>query len=246
MPKPKSQFHLDFSSLLGPLFFVWVLQILLPINVHNLVSEKENKLRLMMKLQGLSDLPYYIVTYVYLYLLYCCFLIVFMTFGTLIQLSFFTQNPLWLQMPFYWIWGHLLVAWSLYFASWFSSARLAVYLAVVCVIGSGLIANFLLNQFIVQGPEMIAEILQIIPSFGLYRILWEMSQYAFLRTWNGGNNGLTWKVIWDHDNDFGHILISFLIQWFLFLLMAWYNDQVSFIFLIFNSNYKMCSFLLGI
>jgi hypothetical protein len=30
-PKPASSVSLDFSSLLGPLFFTWVLQMLLPV-----------------------------------------------------------------------------------------------------------------------------------------------------------------------------------------------------------------------
>ena len=55
MPKGESALELDFSSLLGPLFFEWLMQLLLPVFVFTLVHEKEHSLRVMMKMQGLPD-----------------------------------------------------------------------------------------------------------------------------------------------------------------------------------------------
>lgn len=55
MPKGESTLELDFSSLLGPLFFEWLMQLLLPVFVFTLVHEKEHSLRIMMKMQGLPD-----------------------------------------------------------------------------------------------------------------------------------------------------------------------------------------------
>ena len=55
MPKVESSLQLDFSSLLGPLFFEWIMQLLLPVFVFTLVHEKEHSLRVMMKMQGLPD-----------------------------------------------------------------------------------------------------------------------------------------------------------------------------------------------
>jgi hypothetical protein len=51
MPKGASSLSLDFSSLLGPLFMMWFMQLLFPVNVHLLVHEKEKHLRQMMKMQ---------------------------------------------------------------------------------------------------------------------------------------------------------------------------------------------------
>ena len=42
-PKASSSITLDFSSLLGPLFFTWVVQMLLPIFLMQLVYEKEKR-----------------------------------------------------------------------------------------------------------------------------------------------------------------------------------------------------------
>jgi len=41
VPKPGSKVTLDFSSLLGPLFFAWLLELLIPVIVSELVQEKE-------------------------------------------------------------------------------------------------------------------------------------------------------------------------------------------------------------
>ena len=55
MPKQATRLQIDFSSLLGPLFFEWLMQLLLPVFVFSQVHEKEQSLRVMMKMQGLPD-----------------------------------------------------------------------------------------------------------------------------------------------------------------------------------------------
>lgn len=55
MPKEATRLQIDFSSLLGPLFFEWLMQLLLPVFVFSQVHEKEQSLRVMMKVQGLPD-----------------------------------------------------------------------------------------------------------------------------------------------------------------------------------------------
>ena len=65
MPKPKNTLNLDFSSLLGPLLYVWVVQLPMPVVLINIVYEKEFKLRTMMKMMGLSDTAYWLITFSY-------------------------------------------------------------------------------------------------------------------------------------------------------------------------------------
>ena len=42
MPKPTTKSEIDFSSLLGPLFFMWVIELLFPVILSSLVYEKQN------------------------------------------------------------------------------------------------------------------------------------------------------------------------------------------------------------
>lgn len=55
MPKSETGLLLDFSSIIGPLFFVWLVQLPLPWAVVQLVYEKQKRLRTMMKIHGLEN-----------------------------------------------------------------------------------------------------------------------------------------------------------------------------------------------
>ncbi|DBA88861.1 TPA: hypothetical protein ACH3X2_000106 [Trebouxia sp. C0005] len=225
MPKGESTLELDFSSLLGPLFFEWLMQLLLPVFVFTLVHEKEHSLRIMMKMQGLPDRVYYLVTYMWQMSVYIVFMAVFAIFGSAIGLKMFTKNSWGVQIMLYFLWGNVLCAGSLSFSAICRQARPAVLVAVIWVIMSGFGANLVLTQFIEQGPSIAATILQIIPSMGLFRGLYELSQYAFLADRNGGT-GLTWAKL--HDPGCGMITVwgIFAAEWVLFMTNAWYLDQV--------------------
>jgi hypothetical protein len=110
-PKPATTIRLDFSSLLGPLFFTWVVQMLLPIFLMQLVYEKEHRLRMMMKMHGLGDGAYWLVTYTWFWALYTLYMIIFMGFGAMIGLNMFTKNSLPVQVGGS-AWGLFLVVWG--------------------------------------------------------------------------------------------------------------------------------------
>lgn len=108
----------------------------------------------------------------------------------------------------------------------FRTAKLAVHTTVIWVIGSGLVSNLMLSQLVIRGPFWLANIMQVVPSFGLYRGLWELAQYAFLASGNGGD-GITWKKLQDDGNGMKWVCIVFSIEWMWAMFMAWYNDQVQ-------------------
>lgn len=119
-----------------------------------------------------------------------------------------------------------MTAWSFWIASVFKDSKSAVHTVIVWVIGSGLMGSFLLGPFVTQGPTWIAHAMQTVPSFGLYRGVWELAQYSFLASYNAGT-GLTWGSLKDDHNGMIRVLITFTIEWCIFLFGAWYNDQVS-------------------
>jgi len=169
MPKGATRLSLDFSSLLGPLFMMWFAQLLLPVNVYALVLEKERHLRIMMRMQGLREGVYYAVQYIWMISLYTAFILVFVAFGSAIGLRIFTLNSYSVQFVFYALWGNLLVSFSFFFAAWQREARPAVLLAVIYVIVTGFVANLVLVQYVESGPLIVANILELLPAFGLFR-----------------------------------------------------------------------------
>ncbi|GMH42708.1 hypothetical protein BSKO_10627 [Bryopsis sp. KO-2023] len=225
MPKTETQLEIDFSSLLGPLFFMWLLQLLLPVNVNSLMYEKENHLRIMMKMQGLDDRAFYIVNYMWQLFLYVVFIIVFVAYGSFIGLTMFTRSSLSVLAVFFFLWGNMMIAWGFWISSIFRTAKVAVHSTVMWVIGSGLVSNLMLSQIVIRGPYWLANVMQIVPSFGLYRGLWELAQYAFLASGNGAD-GLTWEKLNDEGNGMKWVFVSLSAEWAWTMFFAWYNDQV--------------------
>ncbi|RMZ55080.1 hypothetical protein APUTEX25_005706, partial [Auxenochlorella protothecoides] len=258
MPRGSSRLSLDFSSLLGPLFMMWFMQMLLPVNVYSLVHEKEENLRMMMKMQasrsrgglacwgggaggweprgswrrppvqnlcGLRDGVYFAVQYIWMVLLYCIFMGVFVLVGGGIGLKIFTMNSYSVQAVFYLIWGNLLASWSLYFSSLSRNARSAVLTSTVMIIVTGFVANLVLVQYVEHGPAVVARILQLLPSFALFRGLYELAQYAFLADRNGGP-GMTWASLRDPDNGMLTVWIILLVEWAVLPWVALYIEAV--------------------
>ncbi|KAF8701900.1 hypothetical protein HU200_033228 [Digitaria exilis] len=85
MPKVGTQPKFDLSSLLGPLFFTWIVQLLFPVILSYLVYEKQQKLKIMMKMHGLKDGPYWLITYAYFVALSAIYMILLLIFGSLID-----------------------------------------------------------------------------------------------------------------------------------------------------------------
>ncbi|GAA0183625.1 ATP-binding cassette [Lithospermum erythrorhizon] len=84
MPKHDLELRLDFSSLLGPLFFSWVIVQLFPVVLIAIVYEREHRLRIMMKMHGLNDGPYWMISYAYFLVLSSVYMLCFVVFGSVI------------------------------------------------------------------------------------------------------------------------------------------------------------------
>lgn len=74
------------------------------------------------------------------------------------------------QAVFYLLWGHALVCWSLWFASYYTSPQEAVLFCIAVVVFMGLVANLVVLQFVQAGPRWAASVLEAIaPPFALFR-----------------------------------------------------------------------------
>jgi hypothetical protein len=151
MPKPATRLTLDFSSLLGPVFFCWLTQLLLPIMLINLVYEKQQGLRIMMKMHGLGDGAYFSVQYLWFLLLYCAYMAVLIIVASAVNIGFFRRNSYGLQIVFYFVWGNCLVAFGFVLSTFFRVVKTAVVFGYLYTIGSGLLGYLLYQQLIERG-----------------------------------------------------------------------------------------------
>ncbi|KAL2340803.1 hypothetical protein Fmac_008743 [Flemingia macrophylla] len=88
MPKPETPIKFDLASLLGALFFTWVVLQLFPVALTSLVYEKQQKLRIMMKMHGLGDGPYWMISYGYFLAISILYMLCFVIFGSVIVIAY--------------------------------------------------------------------------------------------------------------------------------------------------------------
>ncbi|KAK4394440.1 ABC transporter A family member 7 [Sesamum angolense] len=148
MPKPETTLRLDFSSLLGPLFFTWVIIQLFPVVLTSLVYEKQHRLRIMMKMHGLGDGPYWMISYAYFLAISSVYMLCFVIFGSAIGLKFFTLNDYSIQFVFYFLYINLQISLAFLVADLFSNVKTATVAGYMMVFGTGLLGGFLFQFFL--------------------------------------------------------------------------------------------------
>ncbi|PIN20632.1 Lipid exporter ABCA1 [Handroanthus impetiginosus] len=227
MPKPETEIRLDFSSLLGPLFFTWVILKQFPVVLTALVYEKQHRLRIMMKMHGLGDGPYWMISYAYFLAISLIYMLCFVIFGSAIGLKFFTLNDYSIQFVFYFLYINLQIALAFLVADLFSNVKTATVAGYIIVFGTGLLGGFLFQFFLEDSsfPKAGIIAMELYPGFSLYRGLYEFSQYSF----NGnymGTPGMRWKDLSNSDNGMREVLIIIAVEWIVVLGVAYYADQV--------------------
>ncbi|XP_060204669.1 ABC transporter A family member 7-like isoform X1 [Lycium barbarum] len=228
MPKPETELTLDFGSLLGPLFFTWVVSQLFPVVLIALVYEKQQNLRIMMKMHGLGDGPYWMISYAYFLLISSIYMLCFVIFGSLVGLKFFLLNDYIIQFVFYFIYVNLQASLAFLVAVFFSNVKAATVIGYIMVFANGLLSEFLF-QFFLQDESFSRGwiiVMELYPGFSLFRGFYEFSQYAFKGNYLG-TDGMRWKDLSDDKNGMKEVLIIMLVQWLMLLVLAYYIDQIA-------------------
>ncbi|KAJ0106578.1 hypothetical protein Patl1_17829 [Pistacia atlantica] len=227
MPKTETQQMVDLSSIIGTLFFTWVVLQLFPVVLTALVYEKQQKLRIMMKMHGLGDGPYWMISYAYFFVISAAYMLCFVIFGSVIGLRFFTLNSYSIQFVFYFIYINLQISLAFLLAVLFSNVKTAAVVGYICIFGTGLLGSFLFQVFVQDQsfPRGWIIVMELYPGFSLYRGLYEFGQYSF-RGHNMGIDGMRWADLADSGNGMREILIIMLIEWLLVLAIAYYIDKI--------------------
>lgn len=227
MPRTARQFgNFDLSSLVGQLLYVWAMELLFPVILSNLVYEKEKKLRIMMKMHGLGDLPYWTISYCYFILLSMIYVLSFMLFGSVLGLSIFRLNNFGVQFVFYFAYMNLQISFAFLMATCFSNVRTATVTGYFYIFVSGLLGEFLFKPYVedIFLSRSWITLLELFPAFSLYRILYEFAQSALLVR-SMGSMGMQWSDLSDPKNGMTSVLTVMVLEWLLFLLLAFYLDH---------------------
>ncbi|XP_010550619.1 PREDICTED: ABC transporter A family member 8 isoform X2 [Tarenaya hassleriana] len=226
MPKPETKLSLDIASLVGPLFFTWVILLLFPVILTTLVYEKQQRLRIMMKMHGLGDGPYWIISYAYFLVVSMLYMICFAVFGSVIGLNFFRLNDYSIQFVFFSISINLQISIAFLASAMFSNVKTATVISYICVFATGLLGFFLFQFFLEDTlfPRSWIIVMEIYPGFSLYRGLYELSQFAFSGNYRGVD-GMRWR---DFATSMEEVITIMLVEWLLVLVFAYYIDQITY------------------
>lgn len=228
MPKPGTRLRLDISSLLSAQFFTYVIIALFPTILTALVYEKQQRLRIMMKMHGLGDAPYWMISYAYFLAISLIYMICFVLFGSAIGLKIFTLNDYSLQFVFYFIYMNLQISMAFLVSPIFSNVLPARAVGYLLTFGSGLLGGFLFRFFVqdTSFPRGWIIMMELYPGFSLFRGLYELGQYSFLGDYMG-SHGMTWSNLSDSMNGMREVLIIMVLEWLMVLPVAFYIDQVA-------------------
>ncbi|KAG6753016.1 hypothetical protein POTOM_043060 [Populus tomentosa] len=227
MPKTSTKLKLDIASLLGTLFFTWVVIQLFPVVLTALVYEKQQKLRIMMKMHGLGDGPYWMISYMYFLAISALYMFVFVAFGSLVGLKFFTLNDYFIQFVFYFLYINLQISLAFLVSAFFSNVKTATVVGYICVFGTGLLGGFLFQSFVedTSFPKGWIIFMELYPGFALYRGLYEFAEYS-LQGNSMGTDGMKWGNLSDSENGMSDVMIIMLLEWLAVLCIAYYVDQI--------------------
>ncbi|KAL3678985.1 hypothetical protein R1sor_021941 [Riccia sorocarpa] len=227
MPRAASQLRLNFTILLGPLFFMWISALLFPVIMTTLVYEKQKNLRMMMKMHGLGDGPYWVITYGYFLVLSLLYFFAFVALGSAVDLKFFRLNSYSIQFVFFFVYMNLQIALSFLAATMFQNAKTATVCGYMYVFGFGLLGSFFFQSYVEDehvGRGWIFG-MELLPGFSLFRGLYELQYYGNLGD-DLGTNGMQWRNLDDPKNGLRTVFLIQTAEWFIFLLLTFYLDQV--------------------
>nr|BAD25026.1 putative ABC transporter [Oryza sativa Japonica Group] len=139
-------------------------------------------------------------------------------------LRFFRLNDYSVQFVYYFAYMNLQISFAFLTASCFSSVRTAT--GYFYIIGSGLLGEFLFRSYVedVFLSRSWITLLELFPAFSLYRIIYEFAQSALLGNYMN-SSGMKWVDLNDPKNGMRSVLTIMVLEWFLFLLLAFYLDH---------------------
>ncbi|KAI8894334.1 hypothetical protein BC833DRAFT_634258, partial [Globomyces pollinis-pini] len=171
-----NKFELPFGSLIGAILYPFGVSFLLPIFAITLVQEKERRILVMMRMNGMKSWSYYLSHYVVMLILYCISALIFLLTGYFFKLTFFTiTSPLVLAVIMF-IWGNVQIALAFFFATLFNKSRTALVVVFMIVLCS-VIISLVTQQLYEDRTAPFAYLLW--PPFAFYRLLGLMNVASY-------------------------------------------------------------------
>lgn len=162
-------------NLLGGSLYPLALSLLLPVFMHAIVLEKEEKLQEFMKMNGMRMRNYWVVNFAFNLLIYTITIIVFMLFGIYLpEIQFFTQTSTAVMAIIMLGWGIAQISLAFFFQGFLDKARSATvwgYFLSLWVVMWGITLNFMIYPL----PDELPWVYKWYPHFAMCRALYILS-----------------------------------------------------------------------
>ena len=219
MPRQRSRLELDFASLIGPSFFLYLMQFPAPAMLVALVTEREQNLHTRMRMQGLNMGAHYIGVYAWNAILYIgVILLLFIAGGPVFQLQFILKSDLSLLFVFLFLYGNVQIVCVFLLSYLFKTARSASISSVLWIILTGFLCGQLLTSLFAKEYWYLL-LIELVPTCSLYRGLFEFAEYSFLGVYTRAS-GLTWSKMGDDGNGIDEVMIILFVEWLVFLVWS--------------------------
>ncbi|PWA52771.1 ABC transporter A family member 7 [Artemisia annua] len=110
--------------------------------------EKQQNLRIRMKMHGLGDGPYLMISYAYFLAISMVYMFCFVAFGSAVGLNFFILNDYSIPFVFYFIYVNLQIALAFLLAALFSNEKTAAVVGYITVFATGILGGFFFQPFL--------------------------------------------------------------------------------------------------
>ncbi|KAJ3021009.1 UNVERIFIED_CONTAM: hypothetical protein HDU68_009875 [Siphonaria sp. JEL0065] len=171
--------NLPFGGLIGRILYPFGVSFLLPVFTIMLVKEKEERIFIMMKLNGLKTWAYYLSHYITFYVMYTSSTSVFLIVGNGSGLTLFSQTQSGVLILLFSIWGHVQIVLAFLFSTLFRKSRIALVMVFLVVL-VGVVISLVTQRLFANSTAPAAYFLW--PPFAFYRALSIINTASYSKT----------------------------------------------------------------
>ncbi|PVU98819.1 hypothetical protein BB559_001273 [Furculomyces boomerangus] len=212
-----ARFNLPIGSLIGSSLYPFGVSFLISIFVLILVKEKEERILVMMQMNGLKYSYYYIAHYIHFLILSIWASVFFVISGFVFKLEMFTKTNIGVLILVLFIWCNVQISVSFFLSSLFKRSRSAQVLVYLIILWGVIIDSTI--SFIFTGNAPIPYF--IWPPFAMYRVLATLNSYAIATD----VTPINFSDLRPGNQVFTGI-IALIIGWAVYLLLAVYLNLV--------------------
>eukprot|EP00834_Sanchytrium_tribonematis_P007111 NODE_597_length_5571_cov_0.535270.p1 type:complete len:791 gc:universal NODE_597_length_5571_cov_0.535270:2463-91(-) len=206
----------DFSGQIISFFLPLCFSFLLPVFVHSLVKEKEERIFILLKMNGVSEMKYFFVLFCQNFLIYICSAIVFLITSAIWGIHFIMRTNFGVIAVLFILWGLSQISLSFLISAFFNKARSATIFTAILTLG-----NVVLGQ------------LTGIPSLGIPDALFVYGPYAFFKALILINEAATDSTKYPYGfqqlnlpNSVGYAMLALFLTWIVYLILAIYFSLI--------------------